>query len=53
MKGYELLTQYSKHSDLVTDVKWGQDASLLVSTSLDRSMKVWSKKETPNKKRKA
>jgi len=53
VKGYELLTQYSKHSDLVTDVKWGQDASLLVSTSLDRSMKVWSKKETPNKKRKA
>jgi len=33
------------HSGLVTDVKWGKDAQFLASTSMDRSLKFWGKKE--------
>jgi len=31
------------HSDVVTDLKWGPDAKFLVSSSLDKYVKFWSK----------
>jgi len=35
---------YTEHTSTVTDVKWGRDAHSFVSSSLDRSIKVWGKK---------
>jgi len=35
---------FNKHTKSVTDVKWGHAAQFLASTSLDRSLKVWGKK---------
>jgi len=33
------------HTSKVTDVKWGADAKFLASTSMDRSLKFWGKKD--------
>jgi pre-mRNA-processing factor 19 len=38
------MATYSGHSAVVTDVKWGKDARILASTSMDRSLKFWGKK---------
>lgn len=38
------VAQYTKHTQPVTDVKFGKDAQFLASTSLDRHIRVWSKK---------
>jgi len=38
------VTNLTAHTDLVTDIKWGNDAKFLVSTSMDRSVKFWSLK---------
>jgi len=35
---------FTGHQGVVTDAKWGNDAQFLVSTSLDRTVKVWGKK---------
>jgi pre-mRNA-processing factor 19 len=51
-KSFEPVTVLDKHGDVVTDVKWGQDAKFLASTSMDRTLKIWGKKETATKKRK-
>jgi len=40
-KHLEHVTTIDAHSDVVTDVKWGVDAALLVSTSMDRALKFW------------
>ncbi len=39
------ISTFSKHTATVTDVKWGKDAQSLVSVSMDRSMKIWGRKE--------
>jgi len=39
------IATFSKHSGKVTDVKWGKDAQYLVSVSMDRSLKVWGRKD--------
>jgi len=44
-KGFHHITTFSKHTKPVTDVKWSHLASLLVSTSLDRSVKTWGSKK--------
>jgi len=38
------LHTFTEHTSVVTDVKWGRDANTFVSSSLDRSIKVWGKK---------
>jgi len=40
-KSWELLTTLSDHTDVVTAVKFGSDASYLVSTSKDRTLKIY------------
>jgi len=40
------IASYTKHTQPVTDVKFGKDAQYLVSTSLDRSVKFWGKKSS-------
>jgi len=35
---------FTEHTSVVTDVKWGRDAQTFVSSSMDRSVKVWGKK---------
>lgn len=42
---------YGKHTKPVTDVKWGHNASFLVSTSMDRSLKSWGYKEKKGRKK--
>jgi len=37
------IATFTGHQGVVTDAKWGNDAKFLVSTSLDRSVKVWKK----------
>lgn len=51
-KTFTHVSNFNQHTDLVTDVKWGADAQFLASTSLDKSMKIWQKKEQKPKKRK-
>jgi len=41
---------YTKHSKAVTDLKWGDNANFIVSTSMDRSLKVFAKAATKEKK---
>jgi len=43
-KNLTQLTSLSQHTQATTDVKWGTDAQLLVSTSMDRNIKFWGKK---------
>jgi len=43
-KTFTPIQTYSDHTAPVTDVKFGKDASFFVSTSHDRSLKVFSKK---------
>jgi len=38
------IATFTGHQGVVTDAKWGNDAQFLVSTSMDRSVKVWGKK---------
>jgi len=40
------ITSYTKHTQSVTDVKFGKDAQYLVSTSLDRSLRFWGKRSS-------
>jgi len=36
-------SSHNQHSDLITDICWSHDSSYFATTSLDRSLKVWSK----------
>jgi len=38
------IATYSKHTKAVTGAKWGHLAKILVSCSLDRTLKAWGKK---------
>lgn len=49
-KALDLVVSLSEHSDRVTDVKFGEDSQFLVSTSMDRSLKVWGKSVKKSKK---
>lgn len=40
-KNYSEGPVFKGHSGLVTDVKWGSDAKYLVSSSMDRNIKIW------------
>ncbi len=40
--GFEVLASLAGHTAAVTGVRWGRDAGLLVSSSLDRTVKVWT-----------
>jgi hypothetical protein len=39
------IATFGKHSNTVTDVKFGSDASWLTSVSMDRNLKFWGKKK--------
>jgi pre-mRNA-processing factor 19 len=43
-KALDHILTLQKHTSPVTDVKWGQDALFLASTSMDRTLKFWGKK---------
>jgi len=43
VKDLQHIKTLDDHSDIVTDVKFGPDAQFLVSTSLDRTVKLWGK----------
>jgi len=43
-RNFEPLTSFTKHSQTVTDVKFGSNAKFLASTSMDRSLKLWGNK---------
>jgi pre-mRNA-processing factor 19 len=41
-KAWEVVHTFAEHTADVTAVKFGRDASFFVSTSMDRSLKVWA-----------
>jgi len=43
-KAFSPVQVYSEHPALVTDVKFGRNASFFASSSMDRSLKIWRKK---------
>jgi WD40 repeat protein len=42
-KTLEHLRSFSEHTATVTDVKFGPDATTIVSVSMDRSLKIFGK----------
>jgi len=43
-KSFNHIATYKQHNKAVTDVAWGTAAQFLVSTSMDRSTKIWGPK---------
>jgi pre-mRNA-processing factor 19 len=43
-KAFTQIQSYTEHPALVTDVKFGRNASYFASCSMDRSLKIWKKK---------
>ncbi|CEM20859.1 unnamed protein product [Vitrella brassicaformis CCMP3155] len=41
------VTTFEDHTADVTDVRFGPDASFLVSTSIDRTVRVWNQRQAP------
>lgn len=44
-RNLDFVQAFDDHTANVTGLKWGPDANWLVSTSLDRSLKIWGKDE--------
>jgi pre-mRNA-processing factor 19 len=42
VKSNSLLAQFNEHTDLVTDISFGNDCEYFATTSLDRNLKIFS-----------
>ena len=43
VKSNQIITEYKEHTDIVTDIGFGRDCEYIVTSSLDRNLKLFRK----------